>query len=105
MESSLVANQLEDIVQNLLGNKFGDKGVIFADRVSKIAAKQGGETTAENYQLLAKRALIAFGATVIAVQVVGSIIGLVSSRKTEEQRIEKVVRRVLSEQQGSGAAI
>lgn len=94
MASSLIERQMEKAVQS----KLDDKAVRIAKGVSRIAAKQGGDSTIENYQLLGKRTLIALGIIIVGVQVATSIIGFVASRKSEEQRVERVVRRVLEEE-------
>lgn len=100
MTSSLIERQVENAVQNMLD----DKTVRIVKGVSKIAAKQGGQSTIENYQLLGKRAFIALGIAVVGVQVAASLIGFVASRKSEEQRIERVVRRVLEEERQKAEA-
>lgn len=94
MMGSLIERQVESAVQDM----FDDKAVRFVKRISKMAAKQGGESTMQNYQLLGKRALIVLGVTIVAVQATTSIVGFIVSRKSEEQRIERVVRRVLEEE-------
>ena len=97
MASSLIERQVENAVQDM----FDDRAVRIVKGVSKIAAKQGGESIVQNYQLLGKRALIVFGVVIAAVQVTTSVVGFVASRKSEEQRIERVVRRVLEEERMS----
>lgn len=94
MTSSLIERQMESAIQDM----FDDKAVRIMKSLSKLAAKQGGGSTLENYQLLGKRALIVLGVALVAVQVTTSIVGFVASRKSEEQRIERVVRRVLEEE-------
>ncbi len=94
MASSLIERQMENAVQGMLD----DKVLAFAKGVSKMAAKQGGESALQNYRLLGKRALIAVGAALVAVQVTASVIGFIASRKSEEQRIERIVRCVLEEE-------
>ena len=94
MVGALIERQVESAVQDM----FDDRAVRFVRRLSKMAAKQGGESTIQNYQLLGKRALIVLGVAVVAVEVATSIVGVVISRKSEEQRIERVVRRVLEEE-------
>ena len=88
MVGALIERQVESAVQDM----FDDRAVRFVRRLSKMAAKQGGESTIQNYQLLGKRALIG------TVQIATSAVGFVISRKSEEQRIERVVRRVLEEE-------
>lgn len=94
MTKSFVERQIEDAVQGM----FDDKAVRFMKGVSEMAAKQGGASTAENYRLLGKRALIALGGAVVAVQVTTSLVGLLASRKSEEKRVERIVRRILAEE-------
>ena len=94
MVGALIERQVESAVQDM----FDDRAVRFVRRLSKMAAKQGGESTIQNYQLLGKRALIVLGVAVVVVEVATSIVGFVISRKSEEQRIERVVRRVLEEE-------
>ena len=93
MTDAFIERQLENAMQGVLGNRAGRVAKV----ISRMAAKQGGGSAIENYQLLGKRALIAFGAVAVTVQVVASVVGFVVSRKREEQRIERVVRRVLDE--------
>ena len=93
-----VENAVRDAVKDVLDNKIDDKAVSVMKSISRLAAKQGGESTMENYQLLGKRALIVLAVAVVAVQVTYSAVSFVVSRKSEEQRIEKVVRRVLEEE-------
>ncbi len=90
MALSFIERQLESTVQGLLGNT----AMRVMRGVSHIAAKQGGATMAENYQLLGKRVLAVAGVAIVAVQIVGYVI----ARKSEEQRIERVVRRVMAEE-------
>lgn len=94
MAGSFIERQVQSYVQGI----FGDKAARIVKSVSRMAAKQGGASAAENYQLLGKRALIAFGAVVITAEVAISAVSFVISRRNEEQRIERVVRRVLEEE-------
>lgn len=94
MGNSYIERQVKSAVRDL----FGDKAVRAYEHIGKLAAQQGGDNVIENYKLLGKRSLIALGVAVVAVQVVASTVGFVVSRKSEEQRIEKVVRRVLEEE-------
>ena len=94
MDNMFVERQVERAVEDMLGGK----AVRVLKGVRRMAAKQGGENVIENYQLLGKRALIVLGAAVVVAQVTTSVVGFVVSRKTEEQRIEQVVRRVLEEE-------
>ncbi len=94
MVDSFIERQIESTVQDA----FGEKALSLVRGISKIAAKQGGETSIQNYKLLGKRALIGFGVALVAVQAVTSVVGFVVSRKSEEQRIERIVRRILEEE-------
>lgn len=89
---------IEQHIENVVHDAIGDTAMNVVKRVSALAAKQGGQTSIENYQLLGKRALIAIGVAIVAVQVVTSVAGLKISRKMEEKRIEETVRRVLAEE-------
>ena len=91
---SIIERQVESAVQDM----FDDKAVRVMKGISKVAAKQGGESTLRNYQLLGKRALIVVGVVVVVVQLTTSVVGFVISRKNEEKRIEQIVRRVLEEE-------
>ena len=99
MDNALVERYIESAVEDA----FNHKAARLMKVVNKIAAKQGGGSTIENYKLLGKRVLIVLGVTVVAVQATTSVIGLVVSRKSEEQRIEKVVHRVLEEERQNAA--
>jgi len=92
--SQLIERHLENAVQEILD----DKAIRALKRIGEIAAKQGGETPIENYKLLGKRALIAVGAAILVAEVATSAVAYVVSSKLEEQRIEKVVRRILEEE-------
>lgn len=94
MINSLIERQVENAVQDM----FDDKTRRFMKRISRIAAKQGGESAIQNYKLLGKRVLITLGVIIIAVEATTSVVGFVISRRNEEQRIERVVRRVLAEE-------
>ena len=94
MINSIIEQQVQNAAQELLD----DKTIKILKGVRRIASKQGGEHAIENYQLLGKRTLIALGITIVAVQAVSSAVGFVVSRKSEEQRIERIVRRVLDEE-------
>ncbi|MDO5117382.1 MAG: hypothetical protein Q4D34_02730 [Eggerthellaceae bacterium] len=100
MSSSLIERQVENVVQDV----FDDKAVRIVKGISKLAAKQGGESTMQNYKLLGKRALIALAVVVVAVQLTSSAVGFMMSRKNEEKRIEQVVHRVLDEERQKEAA-
>ena len=94
MGCSLFEHQLESAMRDAIG----ETGIRVIKGVDKIASKQGGENAIHNYQLLGKRALIVLGAVFVGVQVVSSVAGFVISRRSEERRIERVVRRVLEEE-------
>ena len=85
---------IEQQIENAVLGRSDDRLVSLARGISRLAAKQGGESTAHNYQLLGKRVLIVAGVVVVAVQAVSYVI----ARRSEEQRIERVVRRVLDEE-------
>lgn len=76
----------------------GTKAIRALKNVGELAAKQGGESTIENYKMLGKRAIVVAGVAVVALQVATFAIGTAISRKSEEQRIERVVHRVLEEE-------
>ena len=90
MVYSLIEHQMESVVQSLVN----DNARRIVKVINKLAAKQGGASAIENYQLLGKRVLTVVGVAAVAVQVVSYIV----ARKSEEQRIERVVRRVLEEE-------
>lgn len=94
MGESFVERQIDNAVQEVAG----DKAVRIVKQVRRIASKQGGENAIANYQLLGKRALITLGVVLVAVQVTSTVVSFVVSRKNEEQRIERIVRRVLEEE-------
>ena len=94
MITSIVEQQVQNAAQELLD----DKTVKILKGVRRLASKQGGENAIENYQLLGKRTLIVLGVTIVAVQAVASVVGFVVSRKSEEQRIERIVRRAIEEE-------
>lgn len=100
MARSLLERQVENAVQDM----FDDKAVRFMKGVSKMASKQGGESALENYRLLGKRTLIVLGVAIVAVQLTTTAVSFVVSRKNEEQRIERVVRRVLDEERQKAEA-
>jgi len=94
MASSFIERQMENAMRNM----FDEKGARLVRFVSKIAAKQGGETAIENYQLLGKRVLTTVGIAVVVVEATVSAIGFIVSRKSEQQRMERVARRVFEEE-------
>lgn len=100
MANSLIERQVENAVQDM----FDDKAVRVVKGISKMASKQGGDSVIENYQLLGKRALIAMGVAIVTIQVATSAVSFVASRKNEEQRIERIVRRVLEEERQKAEA-
>ena len=100
MAGSLIERQVE----NAMWEMFDDKAARFMRVVSRLAAKQGGASTAENYQLLGKRVLIVAGVVVVVVQVTTSVVSFVASRKSEEQRMERVARRVFAEESENARA-
>jgi len=100
MAGSYIERQMESAVEDMMN----DKAVQVVKAISKLASKQGGESVIENYQLLGKRALIVAGVAIVSVQVVSAAVNFVVSRRSEEQRIEKVVRRVLAEERQKAEA-
>ena len=94
MTNTFIERQLENSLKGVLGNR----AVRVVRAISKMAAKQGGESAIENYQMLGKRALVVVGVIAVAVQVTASTVGYVISRRREEQRIEQIVHRVLEEE-------
>ena len=100
MAGTFIERQVENAVQDMLG----DKAVRIVKGIGKMAEQQGGDSAVENFQLLGKRALIALGVVIVAVEVTTSAVSFVISRKGEEQRIERIVRRVLEEERQKGEA-
>lgn len=94
MVNSFIERQVENTVKEM----FDEKGIRLMRFVQRLAAKQGGENAIENYRLLGKRALIVAGVAIIAVEATMSVVGLVISRESEEQRMEKIARRVYEEE-------
>ena len=90
MTSSFMERQIESMV--------GDKAARIMRHINRLAAKQGGETAIENYRLLGKRAFVVLCVAFATVQIATSAVGFVISRKSEEQRVERIVRRVLEEE-------
>lgn len=86
------------LIKRHIAAVLGSKAIRALKGYGKLAAKQGGETIIDNYKLLGKRTIIAAGVTVVAAQVATFAIGTAISRKHEEQRIERVVQRVLEEE-------
>ena len=90
MAGFLIRRQVENGLQDMLG----ENAVRIIQSLSKIAAKQGGGSIIENYQLLGKRVLIALGVAAVAAQGISFVL----ARRSEEQRMEKVARRVFEEE-------
>lgn len=91
---AMVESQIEKTIREYMG----DDALRVLQSVGKVAAKQGGASTLENYQLLGKRALIALGAALAVASIATSIGGLVLSRVSEKKRVEKLVRQILEEE-------
>ena len=89
---------MEQQIENAVHDAIGEKAVQIMRGVSKVASKQGGETSLENYQLLGKRALIVVGVVLVTVQLATWVGKLTVSRRMEEKRIEQTVRRILEEE-------
>ena len=96
--AKMAKSLIERWTQSAMQDMFDDNTLAIIKGVSRMAAKQGGESTLANYQLLGKRALIGLGVAIVAIQATTSVVGFIISRKSEEQRIERVVRRVLEEE-------
>ena len=94
LEKALIEHKVEDVVTDL----FDEKTVRTMKGINKIASKQGGDSIIKNYQLLGKRTLIVVGGTLLVVNVVTSVASFIISRKSEEKRVERIVRRVLEEE-------
>ena len=94
MVNEIVERQIESAVHDAVG----EKAVQIMRFIGKFASKQGGDSAIENYQLLGKRALIVAGVAIIAIEATTSVVGLVISRKSDEQRMEKIARRVYEEE-------
>ena len=88
----------ESKIESALRFALGDKTVSIMESINELAARQGGASIAENYQLLGKRALIVFGVVVIVVQATSSTISYIIARRSEDKRIEKIVRGILEEE-------
>lgn len=95
--NELLEKKVESAIQDAVKEAVGKKAMSIVRGVSKIASKQGGATAIENYQLLGKRALIVAGVAIVVVNVVTWTVGGAVSRKLEEKRVERIVRRVLAE--------
>ena len=85
---------MERLMENALQDKINNSLVRIVKSVNKMADQQGGGSAVENYQLLGKRVIIVLGVGAVVVQVVGYVV----SRRREDQRIERIVRRVLEEE-------
>lgn len=94
MAYAIIERQVEKVVKDTVG----EAAIKVMKGVSWLASKQGGATTAENYRLLGKRVLIIGGITLVTAQMVTSIVNIKMARKLEEQRVERIVRRVLAEE-------
>ena len=99
MENSLVERQIENaLIERQMENalqKVFHKAVRIAKGVSRMT---GGELSFQNFQLPSKRTLVVAGVSIIAVQVAASAIGTMISRRREDQRIERIARRVVEEE-------
>jgi hypothetical protein len=104
MASNVIERQAKRAISNAIEGVIEDKAVDVVKGINRIAAKQGGDSLIDNYRLLGKRALVTLGVVMTAVQVASSIVSYVVARRNEEQRIEKIVRRVLEEERQREAA-
>ena len=91
---SMASSFLEYQIENALQDNHDDRVVRVVRWVNNLAAKQGGNSMMHNYQLLGQRALVVVGVAAVAVQLVSYVI----ARKSEEQRMENVARRVFEEE-------
>ena len=98
MINALVERQLANAVQSV----GGERAVRALKSLSKLAARQGGANALENYQLLGKRAAVVGGVALAVVQVGGLAAAVAISRRNEQRRIEKTVRKVLAEERAGG---
>ena len=104
MFKKFLSTHLEDRIGAAINELAGDKAAMVLSSIAKVAAKQGGSSMAENYQLLGKRAAIGIGVALLAVNTIGWIGGTIISRRREEKRIEETVRRVLAEERAKEEA-
>ena len=89
---------VEQQIKNTVEGTLGPKAMQALRGIGKLAARQGGESTLENYQLLGKRALVVGGIAVAVVQTGILIGGIALTRRSEKHRIEKTVRKILAEE-------
>ena len=92
--STLVEAQIEQVVKDSLNQSVSR---VFRT-VKWLAARQGGRSFIENYQLLGKRALIVFGTAFVTFNVVVGVSSRIIARRNEEIRMRKIVQRVLEEE-------
>ena len=90
----LIEKQVESAVRSIMG----PQAVKVMKGIVKLAEHQGGSSSAEDYQLLGKRALIGAGVAIAAVNVGGAIVGSVASRRTQKRQIEKAVAEALEKE-------
>ena len=96
--------RVEAHIERTIKDAIGDKAVRVFRHVKKLAAKQGGESALENYQLLGKRTLIVFGVALVTVNAAVSAVSFIASRKSERKRVEAIVRQVMEEEKQKEAA-
>ena len=94
MVSKLVEHGIENAVDNLLD----DKTARIVKDVGKMAVKHVGKTTNQSPLSLGRKALAVLGGVIVTVQVATAVTTIIVLRKTEDKRIEKVVRKVLEEE-------
>ena len=100
VEKAIIERKVEDLVSDV----FDETTARVMKGVNKLASLQGGETMVENYKLLGKRTLIVIGGVIVVANLATTIVGHYLSRKNEEKRVEKIVRRVLDEEREKEAA-
>ena len=94
MINAIVEKQLMSWLQTTVG----PQAWRVLEAVDALASRQGGATVAENYQLLGKRAA-AVGGAALAVAQAGVIVGsLVFSRRRQNKRIQKAVKKALEDE-------
>ena len=94
MVSSLVEHQIENAVDDL----FDEKTARVVKGVGKMAVKHVGKAANQGHHFLTKRPLAVLGGVIVGVQIVTAVTTIIVLRKTEDQRIERVVRAVLKEE-------
>ena len=98
----MVSKIVEHGIENAVDELFDDKTARIVKTVGKAAVKKAGEKITEkgvqSTLQVGRKALIALGAVVVTVQVATTVIGLVVLHKAQDRRTERIVRRVLEEE-------